>query len=166
MTVHRRGRAALRVLCVDDDELVLNGTVRMLADFDVVRVADPCTALERLCHSDDIDVVVSDVMMPEMTGPELYVACSRHSPVLASRFIFASGDLYAARTLLDAAVERVRAVDAPMLIAKPLSQDTLLAAVAGVVERVGVAQRSPFPQSGTYRVARASSWPELGESGS
>ena len=75
------GRRALRVLVVDDDELVLNVVTRALeeAGFDVMHASDAFRALDHLewC-SGDCEVVVTDLVMPGKTGAQLArEACSR-----------------------------------------------------------------------------------------
>lgn len=134
----RGGGTPLRVLCVDDDALILKSTVRTLTGFDIISVRDSRQALERLLSQRDIDVIVSDVMMPNMTGPDLYVACYRISPELARRFVFVSGDILGARKLIDAAFQELRGpgeptrFDPPTLLEKPLQNAALFIAIASV----------------------------------
>ncbi|MEO6600993.1 MAG: response regulator [Polyangiaceae bacterium] len=136
--VHRGWGSPLRVLCVDDDPLVLESTVRALTGFDIISVGDSRQALDRLINQRDIDVIVSDVMMPNMTGPDLYVACYRHSPELARRFVFVTGDIPGARELIDAALRSAQGAGQPLpfgpptLLAKPIQNSALVVAIASV----------------------------------
>lgn len=130
----REGRAArhpLRVLVVDDQELVLRATARMLSSGfqTVVPVGSSKQALEMLRSGSDFDAVVSDVMMPEMNGPDLFACCYLESQAVAHRFIFASGEPSTARELLTSAVTRVGSSYYPPLLEKPMSLDTLVTAV-------------------------------------
>lgn len=61
------------VLAVDDDFLVLVGTEGMLEDLGhtVITVESGKDALDYLARHDDVDVVITDQAMPEMTGTEL-----------------------------------------------------------------------------------------------
>ena len=61
-----------RILVVDDEQLVRSLTVQVLerAGHDVVSVADAKGALE-LLERERVDLVVSDVVMPGLTGVEL-----------------------------------------------------------------------------------------------
>jgi signal transduction histidine kinase/ActR/RegA family two-component response regulator len=61
-----------RILLVEDDPRVLTATVDALEDLDYEPVA--CSSGEeaiRLFHEQTFDLVITDVIMPEMTGPEL-----------------------------------------------------------------------------------------------
>lgn len=137
-----RPRGKLRVLLVDDEEIVRRCTARTLSDFDVVSVDGGAKALELLRQDSDFDAVLSDVMMPRMSGPELYAHCYESYPLLAQRFVFASGNPESARTELRRVVQRVGASCAPILLAKPSSRDALLlalfAAAAQSVPRSGI----------------------------
>jgi CheY-like chemotaxis protein len=109
----------------------------------VVAVGSAEKALEMLRNGSRFDAVVSDVMMPEMSGPDLYARCFVHSPEVARRFILASGEPAAARELLASAMKRVGSSHAPLLLEKPMSRDTLVAAVLTTAA-------SAEPRSGTY----------------
>ena len=111
-------------------------------------MGSPKKALEMLKNGAEFDVVVSDVMMPEMTGPELYARCYVSSPDLARRFIFASGDPTAARALVAKAAKRVGASHAPRLIEKPSSVEVFVAAILATA-----ADTDTEPKSGTYSLA-------------
>jgi CheY-like chemotaxis protein len=141
-----RPRGKLRVLLVDDEEIVRRCTARTLSDFEVVSVSGGAEALKLLQIDGDFDAVLSDVMMPQMSGPELYVHCYERYPLLAQRFVFASGNPESARTELRRAVQRVGADTAPILLAKPSSRDALLLALFAAA-----AQNAP--RSGTYSIA-------------
>lgn len=62
-----------RVLVVDDEQAVCRMTARMLAcdgEFEVVTEQEPLVALDK-ARNESFDVVVSDIVMPEMDGLEL-----------------------------------------------------------------------------------------------
>ena len=140
-----RPRGRLRVLLVDDEEIVRRCTARTLSDFDVVSVGGGAEALKLLQIDSDFDAVLSDVMMPKMSGPELYARCFESFPLLAQRFVFASGNPESARTELRRVVRRVGADNAPILLAKPSPRDALLLALFA-------AAAHSAPRSGTYSV--------------
>jgi DNA-binding NtrC family response regulator len=75
-----------RVLIVDDDSTVLN-VVRLLlirCGYEVVLACGPDEALEAIRNFPSVDVVVSDVQMPGMRGPELIREICAISPSTVS----------------------------------------------------------------------------------
>ena len=144
----RRSRPSgkLRVLLIDDEEIVRRCTARMLSDFEVVSVPSARDALQILREDSDFDAVLSDVMMPGMSGPELYALCYRNFPNIAARFVFASGNAESARRELEHVVERLEAEQAPILLAKPSTREALMLALYA-------AAAHGEPHSGTYAAA-------------
>jgi signal transduction histidine kinase/CheY-like chemotaxis protein len=118
------GPARARVLVVDDEPLV--GTVlrRTLSDHEVTVVQTARAALERISAGERFDVVLADLLMPEMTGMDLYRAVQGRDAELARRFLFLSGGAFtaAARAFLE--TEPVECVE------KPFDLASLKAAVA------------------------------------
>jgi signal transduction histidine kinase len=66
-------RRAATILVVDDDDAVRTTTADVLSGlgYTVQQAADGPSALEILCQSTVIDAVLTDVVMPGMSGPEL-----------------------------------------------------------------------------------------------
>jgi CheY-like chemotaxis protein len=139
----RASTQPLKVLIVDDHVLMLRSLVRLLEGLQTVVASSARQALLLLHSGVKFDAVVSDVMMPIMSGPDLYVRCYRESPELGRRFVFASADPIAAGELLDRAAALVGAERAPVLLAKPTSRELLLAAIFSVA--------TPH-ESGTYEI--------------
>jgi len=139
-----RQRGALRVLLVDDEEIVLRCTARSLSDFEVVAVSSGSEALELLAKDSDFDAVLSDVMMPRMSGPELFARCYHDYPRIAQRFVFASGNPECARNELSRVVQELGAPQ-PILLAKPSQREGLLLALFA-------AAAYAEPRSGTFSV--------------
>ena len=81
----------LKILAVDDDALVLFGTVALLEDLghEVVEAGSGAAALAMLATRDDIDLVVTDQAMPNMTGVALAREIHRTRPDLP--VVLASG---------------------------------------------------------------------------
>ena len=132
----------LKVLIVDDHLLMLRSMVRMLAGCETVITTSPREAWTVL-QTVHVDVVISDVMMPEMSGPELYARCFAYSPELARRFIFASADPILARREIERTALALGVSAPPPLLNKPTSRSALMSAVATVAH--GAAH-----ESGTY----------------
>ncbi|HKO52329.1 MAG TPA: response regulator [Polyangiaceae bacterium] len=137
----KRESARLKVLIVDDHLLMLRSLVRMLAGCETVITTSPREAWEVLQRV-PFDVIVSDVMMPEISGPELYARCFARSPDLARRFIFASADPILAQREIERTVLALGAPQMPPLLAKPTSRSALMTAVAAVARGAH--------ESGTY----------------
>ncbi len=87
----RRGR----VLVVDDEALVAASVRRALAgDHEVTTVVGGREALDHLAASAEYDVVVSDLLMPGVTGIDLWKALRERAPGLADRMIFLTGGAF------------------------------------------------------------------------
>ena len=84
----RRGR----LLVIDDEKLIATAIQRVLQrDHDVSCSMRAEDALERFNRGEQFDVILCDLMMPTMTGMELYAALVRSAPEQARRFIFVTG---------------------------------------------------------------------------
>jgi PAS domain S-box-containing protein len=79
------------ILAVDDDSLVLMNTVALLEDMGhrVIQAESGVEALEQLDQCEDIDLVITDQAMPDMTGAELADRIVQNRPDL--RVILATG---------------------------------------------------------------------------
>ncbi|MBA3392739.1 MAG: PAS domain S-box protein [Deltaproteobacteria bacterium] len=84
-----------QVLLIDDDDRLRTSLARMLRKEHTITLAS--SAREALAHLDageTFDVIVSDLMMPEMTGMELHAALHRRDPELAARMVFMTGGAF------------------------------------------------------------------------
>ncbi|MEA3016474.1 MAG: hypothetical protein QOI38_1196 [Sphingomonadales bacterium] len=77
------------VMVVEDDPRVSRSTVAALEEIGYVAIAchSGRDALDMLARNDTIDLVVTDVMMPEMTGPELIREMARLYPHIGVLFV-------------------------------------------------------------------------------
>ncbi|AKF84288.1 histidine kinase [Myxococcus fulvus 124B02] len=121
-----------RVLVVDDDALVSGAIRRTLSrENDVDVVVSARQALERLSGPEPrhYDVVLCDLMMPEMTGMDLHEALGHAAPAIAERMVFITGGAFTptARTFLER-VENPR-------VEKPFDPESLRALVRSEVAR-------------------------------
>ncbi len=82
------------VLVVDDEPSVGDVLRRVLRDHDVTAVTTAHEALARLDAGEQFDVILSDLMMPAMSGMELHAEVSRRMPELAARMVFISGGAF------------------------------------------------------------------------
>lgn len=117
-------RGSLCVLAVDDDSLVLANVVAMLEDLghEVIAASSAFKALNEFEANPGIDVLISDQVMPVMTGLQLIEALTAKRPTLP--VILASG--YAEFPVgVDASITR---------LAKPFTQQDLKVALNSIVE--------------------------------
>ena len=118
-------RPRLKVLLVDDEKLVVQATASMLGEIDAVTVSSGKEALDLISRM-HFDVVVSDVRMPEMTGPELFVNVCARFPELSERFLLLSGDADSALQMCRTVMRRAGVVGAPRILEKPVPRDELV----------------------------------------
>ena len=87
----RRGR----VLVVEDDDALRRVIERMLADngFDVSEARDGRDALDHVARAGMPDVLVTDVMMPELSGPVLAARLREQAPELPVVFMSGHADV-------------------------------------------------------------------------
>lgn len=113
-----------RVLIVDDEEAIngLMGRVLAREAYDVTTAKGGRDALVAL-EGKSFDLVLCDLMMPEMSGEELYRQAVRRWPQLARRFVFWTGGAFTPRGR-----QFLAAVPAPVL-QKPFPMDELLGVV-------------------------------------
>lgn len=84
-----------RILVVDDDALVAAAIRRVLSPpHRVEAILDPHAALDRIQASDEFDLVLCDVMMPEMSGMEFQERLSASAPGLARGMMFMTGGAF------------------------------------------------------------------------
>jgi PAS domain S-box-containing protein len=88
-----------RILVVDDEALLCRMVQRMLQDrFEVTQALDARAALAQIEADPGLyDLVLCDLMMPDMTGMDLYEAVATRHPALARRFVFMTGGAFTAR---------------------------------------------------------------------
>ena len=111
--------AALKVVVVDDDPLVLAGTASMLEDLghSVLTASSAEQALALIEREPGIRLVLSDQVMPKMTGAQLFDVLRKERPMLP--LILASGFAELPAGVVAAAVK----------LAKPFDQRQLADAI-------------------------------------
>lgn len=86
-----------RVLVIDDEALVLSVIVNALSDYDVTGSQSGREAIDLIAEG-EFDVIVCDLMMPNVTGMDVYEAVVASRPELGDRFIFMSGGTFTERS--------------------------------------------------------------------
>jgi CheY-like chemotaxis protein len=120
-----------RILVIDDDDLVRNTLVRMLerAGFDVAAAKNGREGLARF-HSEPPDLIVTDVIMPELDGIETIMALRQESPGIPIIAVSGGGKTHAMQ-FLDVAHK----LGADIILPKPFRQADLVSAIARLLER-------------------------------
>ena len=118
-----------RILVVDDEQLVAEAIERVLADdHEVVAVDSGRAALQRLAR-ERFDVVVCDLLMPEMSGSDFWAELRRRDPVLAARTVVVTG-----AGLIEDARSAMGAFEGP-IVEKPFTAADLREAVGQALSR-------------------------------
>lgn len=120
----------MRILVIEDDPGVAKAIDRILRDeHDVRVVTEPHRALEIIDRDPSFDIVLCDLMMPKVSGVELFDAVARANPALAEKFVFvtAASDATVAREFFERVPNRV--------ISKPFDAELLRNAVRTLVGR-------------------------------
>ncbi|MBK9515918.1 MAG: response regulator [Anaeromyxobacter sp.] len=87
-----------RLLVIDDDPLVLNLLARALSGGpEVVTLEDAREALRRLHLGERFDLILCDLMMPDLSGMDFHAALQAHDPAQAAGVIFITGGAFTAR---------------------------------------------------------------------
>jgi CheY-like chemotaxis protein len=128
------GRAS--VLVVDDEPLMCELLAAMLSDsYEVAAFTSPRAALASMLEG-DFDVILCDVMMPELSGVDLYGRATSERPELADRFVFITGGAFTQRARLF--LNHIGG----LVLRKPCARAELLSAVnANLASNAARAQR-------------------------
>lgn len=122
------GHARPRVLVIDDEPAVGKVLARMLrAECDVVVLTDGEDALRRVARGERFSAIITDVMMPVLTGLELREQLHAIDPEQARRVVFITGGVFNAAT-----AEQIEQLDVPCMT-KPVDADALRRAVHAMV---------------------------------
>ena len=91
------------MLIIDDDEMVGTVLCRALKGHDVIWSRTGKEGLDHIVAGYHFDVILCDLMMPEMTGMDLHAELSRVMPGSLDRLIFMTGGAFtpSARAFLE-----------------------------------------------------------------
>ena len=121
-----------RVLVIDDEPSVGRVIGRMLSEHDVVVVTSGKQGQEQIESGKQFDVILCDLMMPSVTGMDLYAWVSKTHPELARRMVFMTGGVFTPRG-------RKFLQEVPNLyLEKPFTKNNL----RGIVQNLILAKRS------------------------
>ena len=142
-------RTGLRILVVDDEQAVSGFMVELLtARGHRVNTAEDVPEALRKIARDELDLIISDMKMPNGTGRDVYRAATEKSPDLARRLIFITGNGTSEETL-----RFVQETGVPIL-EKPCTVGDIDRAIASVMSG---GQTSPAPDAAGVKPASRSS---------
>jgi CheY-like chemotaxis protein len=91
----RPGARCGRVLVVDDDLQVCRLIARLLEpEHEVVTVVSAAQALDLIRGGERFDIVLCDLVMPQMTGMDLHAELTRTVPGMAEKMVFMTGGVF------------------------------------------------------------------------
>jgi PAS domain S-box-containing protein len=127
-------RPAARILVVDDEPFICSAIQRLLRrEHKVTTATSAREALGLVSAGQRFDVILSDLMMPEMSGEELLVALRGVAPDQAARLVIMTGGAFTPRS-----EEFLRSLNLPHLV-KPLTVENLRSAIQSALEATSVA---------------------------
>jgi CheY-like chemotaxis protein len=121
----RHDGSSKRLLFIDDERILLDALVRALDSYYTIdTVTSAKAALGLFENGREYDLVVCDLMMPGMTGMDLFERMNRSFPSLAARTVFMTGGAFTpgAQKFLGSVQRRV--------LEKPFSNNELVDFVA------------------------------------
>jgi CheY-like chemotaxis protein len=111
----RRGR----ILAVDDEPMLCVVIERILrAEHDVTTVTSAKEALGKLDRGEQFDLILCDLMMPEMTGMDLHARLQQSAPDQAAKIIFMTGGAFTENTQTFLAQLTNESIEKPFKAAK------------------------------------------------
>ncbi len=117
-----------RILVIDDEPMMARAVQRLLeSEHDVVATSNPNSAVEKVRSGERFDVIVCDLMMPALSGMEVYEVIGTIDAEQARRMVFMTGGAFTPK-----AVKFLESID-NVRIEKPLDRSALRAAIRSQV---------------------------------
>jgi CheY-like chemotaxis protein len=114
-----------RILVIDDEQLMCELLGTMLSDdHEVETLSNAREALAKLQAGTSYDLILCDLMMPELTGMDLHAELLRLRPEQAARMVFMTGGTFTDRA------QQFLAEHGRVQLQKPFRHDELLALVS------------------------------------
>lgn len=121
-----------RVLLIDDESMLLKAMKRIMEpQHRVVLANSGKKALEIIREDAAFDVVLCDLMMPEMDGVVLYDEVRKIRPEFTKRFIFLTGGTFTDRT------QKFAADTTNLFLEKPIEKEELFNAIHQIASSMG-----------------------------
>ena len=125
-----QSNGAAAVLIVDDEEMVITSIrafLQLETDYQVVGVTAPVEAVKYL-ESNPVDVVVSDYLMPKMTGLQVLAKAKDLQPEAARVLLTGHADK-------QSAIQAINDVGLYQYLEKPWDNSQLLLVIQSAIER-------------------------------
>ena len=122
-------REGTTVLLVEDDDIMRDLTAQMLTEhgYKVIEASDGKSAVESVATNGPIDVMLTDVVMRGMSGPELVKRLSQSHPAMKVVFMSGyTGELLAQHDAMQSGIA---------LLEKPFTRSALLKAVDAALDK-------------------------------
>lgn len=122
--------APRKILILDDDPALLS-SLRQHLENDGFQVACVTSGVDglKLIMAEKFDVVVCDMVMPNMPGDMFYRAVERTKPYLTRRFVFITG--HQGNAKIDQFIRGVRG----LMLWKPFEHHQLLEAINAILKK-------------------------------
>lgn len=112
--VEPSGKRKGRILVVDDEPMLCTTVERILAiDHEVTAVTSAKRAVAIIEAGERFDLILSDLMMPEMTGIDLHAVMQQIAPDLAEKMMFMTGGALSPRASAFLDEHADRSIDKP-----------------------------------------------------
>ena len=122
-------RFRARVLVIDDEPAILRAFRRVLYGHEVVVATSGPEAMSKLAQGAAYDAIFCDVMMPEMSGIEVYQRIAEAHPGQEHKLVFMTGGAFA-----EQAAQFIASASNPKL-KKPFTGTSVRALVASIARR-------------------------------
>lgn len=119
------------ILIIDDDQFQLDWLQDILnSNHYSVLVADNANKAETLCREEQVDLVITDVLMPEKDGIEMIMWLKNHDDTIPIIAISGGGMVDGVRYLKSAEM-----LGADRILSKPLIAEDLISAVSDLLSQ-------------------------------
>ena len=84
-----------RILVVDDEPTIreMFSDILTLEGHEIDTAQNGVNALDKIMHHSEYDLIIADLKMPILDGPDLYESLKEISPAYEKKIIFATGDV-------------------------------------------------------------------------
>jgi signal transduction histidine kinase/DNA-binding LytR/AlgR family response regulator len=134
-----------KVLVIDDEPLIARILARGLSRHQVVVTGHAREALARIENGETFDVILCDLMMPDISGIDVHEYLSRVHPAIARRIVFMTGGAFTSRAKSFLSMVGNERIDKPFSMAQ----------ISQLVDRYAGTRRQRGSPSAGYGRGRA-----------